>query len=69
MHSQNEYTQLAENLSLYAVKLLNNVRGRDELEIILNKTGKESEDKYKRLARIDLAIQFEEKPVNISIKI
>jgi hypothetical protein len=55
--------QLAENLSLYAVKLINNVRGRDELEIILDKTGKESEEKYERLARIDLAIRFQEKPV------
>jgi hypothetical protein len=45
--------QLAENLSLYAVKLINNVRGMEELEIILDKTGKESEEKYERLARID----------------
>lgn len=44
-------------------KLLNNVRGRDELEIVLNKTGKEAEEKYERLARLDLAIKFEEKPV------
>jgi hypothetical protein len=45
------------------VKLLNNVRGRDELEIVLNKTGKESEEKYEQLARLDLALKFQEKPV------
>ena len=33
---KNEYIQLAENLSQYTVKLLSNVRGRDELEIVLN---------------------------------
>ncbi len=65
---KNEYLQLADNLSLYAVKLLNNVRGRDELEILLNKTGKETEEKYERLARLDLALKYQEKPV-ILIKI
>lgn len=45
-------------------RLLNNVRGRDELEIVLNKTGKETEEKYERLARLDLALKYEEKPVN-----
>lgn len=50
---------------MYVCKLLNNVRGRDELEIVLNKTGKETEEKYERLARLDLAIKYEEKPVII----
>jgi hypothetical protein len=40
------------------------VRGRDELEIILNKTGKENEEKYSRLARLDLALKYQEMPVN-----
>jgi hypothetical protein len=57
---KNEYIELAENLSAYAVKLLNYVRGRDELDIILNKTGKESEEKYETLARLDLAIKYRE---------
>jgi hypothetical protein len=60
---KSEYLQLAENLSVFVCKLLNNIRGRDELEIVLNKTGKESEEKYERLARLDLAIKYEEKPV------
>lgn len=55
---------MADNLSSYVCRLLNNVRGRDELEIVLNKTGKETEEKYERLARLDLAIKYEEKPVN-----
>ena len=63
-----EYIQLCEQLSLYAVKLLDNVRGRDELDIVLNKTGKENEEKYDRLARLDLAIKFQEKPVNFHRK-
>ena len=36
---KNEYIHLADNLSAYVCKLLNNVRGHDELEIVLNKTG------------------------------
>lgn len=57
-----EYTELAEKLSLYAVKLLNNVRGKEELEIVLNKSGKETEEKYEQLARLDLALKYREKP-------
>ena len=52
-------------MSLYTVKLLNSVRGRDELEIVLNKAGKEDEEKYHRLARLDLALKYSEKPVRI----
>lgn len=52
-------------LSEYSVKLLNNVRGRDELEIVLNKVGKENEEKFKRLSRLDLAIKYQEMPVYI----
>jgi len=52
-------------MSEYVCKLLDVVRGRDELEICLNKVGKENEENYKRLARIDLALKYEEMPVNI----
>jgi len=41
------------------------VRGRDELDIVLNKTGKEKDEKYEKLARLDLAIRFKEKPVSL----
>jgi transient receptor potential cation channel subfamily C member 7 len=57
-----EYRELAEKLSSYAVKLLNNVRGKEELEIVLNKNGKETEEKYEQLARLDLALNYREKP-------
>jgi hypothetical protein len=60
-----EYLELADLLSNYSVNLLNNVRGRDELDIVLNKMGKENEEKYARLARLDLAIKYVEMPVNI----
>lgn len=56
--------QLKHSLSTYSVKLLNNVRGRDELDIVLNKTGKEKEEKYEQLARLDLALRFREQPVS-----
>ena len=49
---------------MYTVKLLNNVRGKDELEKILNKSGKECEEEYQTLARINMALQYEEKNVN-----
>lgn len=55
---------LADKLSQYTVKLLNNVRGWDELEIVLNKTGKENEEKYERFARLDMAIKLREMQVN-----
>ena len=60
---KSEYLELAEKLSEYSVKLLNFVRGRDELEIVLNKTGKENEEKFELLARLDLALKFQEMPV------
>jgi hypothetical protein len=39
------------------------VRGRDELEVVLNKIGKENEERYERLARIDLALKYQEMKV------
>jgi hypothetical protein len=44
---------------------LDNVRGRDELEIVLNKIGKETEEKFILLGRFDLAIKYDEMPVSI----
>jgi len=61
---QNEYMILADQLSAYAVKLLDKVRGHNELDCVLGKTGKESEEKYVLLARLYLAIKYEEKPVS-----
>ena len=55
---------LADQLSGYAVKLLDKVRGHVELDCVLGKTGKESEEKYVLLARLYLAIKYEEKPVS-----
>ncbi|CAF0978236.1 unnamed protein product [Adineta steineri] len=59
---KNEYINLANQLSAYAVKLLDKVRGHKELECVLGKTGKETEEKYLLLARLYLAIKYEEKP-------
>ncbi|XP_060593338.1 short transient receptor potential channel 7-like isoform X2 [Ruditapes philippinarum] len=57
-----EYLELADQLSVYVVKLLDKVRGHDELEILINKTGRDSEiETYERLARLKLAIQYSEK--------
>ncbi len=39
------------------------MRGRDELEVVLNKIGKENEERYERLARIDLALKYQEMKV------
>lgn len=61
---KSEYLHLANKLSDYTVKLLGYVRGRDELETVLNKTGKENEEKFERLARLDLAIKYQEMPVS-----
>ncbi|XP_052816254.1 short transient receptor potential channel 7-like isoform X3 [Mya arenaria] len=57
-----EYLALADQLSLYVVQLLDKVRGHDELEILINKTGRDSDQEtYERLARLKLAIQYNEK--------
>ncbi|CAF4051612.1 unnamed protein product [Adineta steineri] len=56
-----DYEKLANQLSIFVTRLLDNVRGHEELEIVLNKTGKPNEEKYENLARFDLAIQYQEK--------
>ena len=46
------------------MKLLDKVRGHDELEILINKTGRDSDlETYERLARFKLALQYNEKKV------
>ncbi|WAR11309.1 TRPC3-like protein, partial [Mya arenaria] len=45
----------------YVVKLLDRVRTQDELELVLNKAGEPSEEKYSSLARLKLAVQYKEK--------
>lgn len=57
-----EYKKLAKQLSVFVARLLDNVRGEEELEIVLNKTGLPHEEKYENLARFSLAIQYREKP-------
>lgn len=55
---------MADQLSHYVVKLLDKVRGHDELEVLLNKVGPDSEDEsYELLSRLKLAIQYNEKKV------
>jgi len=55
---------LADQLSEYIVKLLDKVRGHDELEILLNKKGRDSDDEtYELLSRLKLAIHYNEKKV------
>ena len=62
--TQTEYLELADQLSAYVVKLLDKVRGHDELEIVINKTGRDSElETYERLSRFKLAIRYNEKKV------
>ena len=63
--TQTEYLELADQLSAYVVKLLDKVRGHDELEIVINKTGRDSElETYERLSRFKLAIRYNEKKVS-----
>ncbi|XP_050397743.2 short transient receptor potential channel 7 isoform X2 [Patella vulgata] len=59
---KNEYLELAAQLSEYVVKLLDKVRGHEELELILNKTGTDSEaETYESLSRLNQAIKYNEK--------
>ena len=65
---QQEYKELANQLSEYVVKLLDRVRTQEELELVLNKTGKARSEKYSTLARFNLALQYDEKKVRITNK-
>ena len=56
-----EYRKLVKQLSRFVARLLDNVRGHEELEILLNKTGLPHEEKFENLARFNLAIQYSEK--------
>jgi MFS superfamily sulfate permease-like transporter len=67
MYRIDEYLALADQLSEYIVKLLDKVRGHDELEILLNKKGRDSDDEtYELLSRLKLAIHYNEKKVSLT---
>ncbi|XP_048780168.1 short transient receptor potential channel 7-like isoform X1 [Ostrea edulis] len=59
---KSEYSALADQLSEYVVRLLDKVRGHDELEKLLNKRKREANDEtYEQLSRLKLAIHYSEK--------
>ncbi|XP_050396877.2 short transient receptor potential channel 7 isoform X1 [Patella vulgata] len=60
-HFKKEYKELAEQLSEYVVKLLDRIRTQEELEMVLNKTGRSNQEKYESLARFKLALCYHEK--------
>ena len=45
-----EYNKLANQLSIFVARLLDNIRGHRELEVVLNKTGRAHEEKYEPLS-------------------
>ena len=63
---QGEYHALADKLCEYVVKLLDQVRGNDELDVILNeKRGfMVYGDSPDRLARLHLAVKYNQKRVS-----
>ncbi|CAL1530644.1 unnamed protein product, partial [Lymnaea stagnalis] len=56
-----EYTDLAEQLSNYVVKLLDRVWTHRELSAVLDKCGPPHEDMFESLARLKMAVELEEK--------
>jgi transient-receptor-potential calcium channel protein len=61
-HYRGEYEGLAKKLSEYVVKLVDHVRGNDELDVILNEEVEGyGPDCHGKLARLKLAIKFDEK--------
>eukprot|EP00105_Crassostrea_gigas_P006215 XP_011420072.1 PREDICTED: short transient receptor potential channel 6-like [Crassostrea gigas] len=59
---KSDYLALADQLSEYVVRLLDKVRGHDELEKLLNKKKREPDDEtYEQLSRLKLAIHYSEK--------
>ena len=55
---------MASDLSQFTYQLLDNIRGKYELDLIVNKT--EKDEKYQSLARLNLAIKMEEKQVSLT---
>jgi hypothetical protein len=53
---------MASDLSQFTYQLLDNIRGKHELDLIVNKT--EKDETFESLARLNLAIKMEEKQVN-----
>lgn len=65
VYFQSDYLALADQLSEYVVRLLDKVRGHDELEKLLNKRKREPDDEtYEQLSRLKLAIHYSEKKVS-----
>ncbi|ESO08662.1 hypothetical protein HELRODRAFT_169550 [Helobdella robusta] len=68
---QAEYSALANQLSEYAVKLLDKVHGNEELNAILNARDGQQEDGDEtsggELARLQLAIKYKEKKVPLCV--
>ncbi|XP_076449493.1 short transient receptor potential channel 7-like [Babylonia areolata] len=61
-HFKKEYEDLANQLSSFAVQLLDRVWTQQELEMVLNKTGSAADsDRYENLARLRLALKNHEK--------
>ncbi|KAH9515624.1 Short transient receptor putative channel 6 [Bulinus truncatus] len=56
-----EYTDLADKLSNYVVKLLDRVWTHRELSAVLDKCGPPQEDVFESLSRFKLAVELEEK--------
>jgi hypothetical protein len=60
---QKEYSDLAEKLSSYVVKLLDRVWTQQELSFILDKKGPPEVDRFEKLARLKMALENQEKKV------
>uniref|UniRef100_A0A2C9LC42 DH domain-containing protein n=1 Tax=Biomphalaria glabrata TaxID=6526 RepID=A0A2C9LC42_BIOGL len=56
-----EYTDLADKLSNYVVKLLDRVWTHRELSAVLDKCGAPQDDVYESLSRFKMAVELEEK--------
>ena len=61
---QAEYLEIARVLTNYPVKLLDRVKGNEELDVLLNHTTGATGDGYEKLTRLRLAIHYNEKKVS-----
>ena len=59
---QDEYQELRERLGQYVVKLLDCVRGNEELDVLLST---ENGDEGEQLGRLHLALRYNEKKVSL----
>ena len=64
VYAQNEYLGLVEQCMNFAYELMDLCRGTQEVEAVLSESRQQDDDSCATLARLKMAIEYEEKKVS-----